>query len=306
MQKTVVTGANGLVGSAIRQLNLPNTSYLTHEDVDLTDFSNTKKWFEEKLPENVIHLAAVVGGIGSNLIHSGEYFRKNILINTNVLESARLAGSKKLISYMSTCVFPDKCSYPLTEGDLHNGPPHPSNFGYAYAKRMLEVQSTAYRKEWGCNYVVLIPTNIYGPNDNFSLTDGHVLPALIHRTYLAKLNSTELSIWGSGNPLREFIYSDDIAKLTLWALDNYNEDSPINLSSGIEVSIREIAELVAKKIKFKGRLVFDSTKPDGQYRKPSNINKLKNYLPDYQWTPLEEGIEKTIDWFMRNYPKIRM
>jgi len=306
MTKTVVTGANGLVGYAIRRINLPNVNYLTREDVDLTDFHSTKDRFSELKPDNVIHLAAQVGGIGGNMIHSGEYFRNNTLININVLEGARLSGSKKLISFMSTCVFPDMCSYPLTEKDLHNGPPHPSNFGYAYAKRMLEVQSSAYRKEWSCNYIVAIPTNIYGQNDNFSLTEGHVVPALIHRTFLAKKNGTDLYVWGSGKPLREFVHADDIARLALWAIERYSEDAPIIFSSGIEVSIRELVEVVVKKMEFKGKLVFDSGKPDGQYRKPSDTSKLKSYLPEFHWTPLEEGIEQTVDWFLSNYPKLRM
>jgi len=305
MAKTIVTGANGLVGYAIRQLKLPDFIYLTREDVDLTDFEATKSKFAQLNPENVIHLAAQVGGIGGNLIHSGEYFRNNILININVLESSRIAKAKKLLSFMSTCVFPEKCPYPLNEKDLHNGPPHPSNFGYAYAKRMLEVQSSAYRKEWNCNYVVAIPTNIYGPNDNFSLIDGHVISALIHKTYLANKNGTDLVIWGSGKPLREFIYSADIAKLALWVMDNYSEETPIILTSGIEVSILELVEVVTKKMKFKGKLVFDSSKPDGQYRKPSNADKLNKLLPEFRWTSLEEGVGLTIDWFLSNYPKVR-
>ena len=306
MTKLVVTGGSGLVGHAIQQLKLPDTAYLNRKDVDLTDFVTTKNRFNELKPENVIHLAAQVAGIGGNIIHSGEYFRNNILINTNVLESARIAGCKKLISFMSTCVFPEKSSYPLNVNDLHNGPPHFSNFGYAYAKRMLEVQSSAYRKEWNCNYVVLIPTNIYGPNDNFSLTDGHVVPALIHRTYLAKKSGSNLNVWGSGNPLREFVYSTDIAKLALWAMDCYSDESPIILTSGIEFSIRELVEIVVRKMKFKGKILFDSSKPDGQYRKPSDTSKLNNYLPEFKWTPLEEGIELTVEWFMKNYPNIRL
>ena len=194
----------------------------------------------------------------------------------------------------------------MNEKDLHNGPPHPSNFGYAYAKRMLEVQSSAYRKEWNCNYIVVIPTNIYGQNDNFNLTEGHVVPALIHRTYLAKKSGIDLTVWGSGTPLREFVYSDDIAKLTLWALEHYTEDTPIIFTSGIEVSIRELTELVAKKIGFKGKLIFDTSKPDGQYRKPSDTTKLKSYMPNFLWTPLEEGIERTVDWFLSNYPNVRL
>ncbi len=222
-----------------------------------------------------------------------------------MLESARVTGAKKLISFMSTCIFPDKCDYPLNERDLHKGPPHPSNFGYAYAKRMLEVQSSAYRREWNCNYVVAIPTNIYGPNDNFSLTEGHVVPALIHRTYLAMQNREDLTVWGSGKPLREFVLSDDIARLALWAMDNYSHDSPIIFSSGIETSIAELVELVARHMGFQGRIVYDSSKPDGQFRKPSDTSKLRALLPNFQWTPPEEGIGKTVEWFKQNYAGIR-
>ena len=305
MTQTIVTGAGGLVGYAIRQQNIQNVTCLTRQDLDLTDFSETKKKFLEIKPSKVVHLAAQVGGIGGNMIHSGEYFRNNILINTNVLESARLAGAEKLISFMSTCVFPENSPYPLNEKNLHNGPPHHSNFGYAYAKRMLDVQSSAYRKEWNCNYVVAIPTNIYGPNDNFSLTEGHVVPALIHRTFLAKANGTPLVIWGSGKPLREFVYSDDIAKLALWALESYSLETPVIFTSGIEVSISELVEVVAKKMKFKGHITFDASKPDGQFRKPSDTSKLASYLPNLQWTPLDEGIERTVEWFVRHHPNLR-
>jgi GDP-L-fucose synthase len=306
MGTILITGANGLVGYAFRKINNPDFVFVTRADADLTNFLQTRELFERIRPEKVIHLAAVVGGIGGNMIHSGEYFRNNTMINMNVLECSRLVGVKKLVSFMSTCVFPDKCTYPLNEKDLHNGPPHPSNFGYAYAKRMLEVQSSAYRREWNCDYIVVIPTNIYGPNDNWSLKDGHVMPSLIHRCYLAKKNNEDLTIWGSGKPLREFVLSDDIARLTLWALDHYNEDSPIILTSGIERSIRELAELVVSKLQFKGNLVFDSTKPDGQFRKPSDTTKLRRYRPDFQFTSLEEGIDITANWFTTHYPNIRM
>ena len=306
MSVTLVTGAAGLVGSAIKNLALPNFVYLTRADADLTDYNETKKIFEKYKPDRVIHLAAQVGGIGGNLMHSGVFFRNNIMINTNVLEAARLCGVQKLISFMSTCVFPDKCEYPLKEKDLHNGPPHPSNFGYAYAKRMLEVQSSAYRKEWKCNYIVGIPTNIYGPHDNFSLTEGHVLPSLIHKCYTAKQNNTPMEVWGSGQPLREFIYSYDIARLALWALDNYNEDDPIIFSSGDEISISEAVKLVVKHVGFQGQVVFDTSKPDGQFRKPSDITKMRRYLPDFKFTPLDDGIKSTIEWFLNHYPNIKI
>lgn len=306
MKKALVTGAGGLVGYAIRQLNPKNTVYITRKDADLTDFTLTKKIFEKIKPNHVIHLAAEVAGIGGNIIHSGEFFRNNIMINVNVLESARLAGVDKLISFMSTCVFPDPCTYPLNEKDIHFGPPHSSNAGYAYAKRMLEVQSSAYRKEWGCNFIVAIPTNIYGENDFWNLNDGHVVPSLIHKCYLAKKNNKNLEVWGTGKPLREFVYSKDIAKLILWAMEKYNEDTPIILSNGEEKSIKELVELVVKQMAFKGKVIFDKTKPEGQFRKPSDISKLKKYLPDFKFTPLEEGIKNTVEWFIKKYPNIRL
>ncbi len=305
MKKTLVTGAGGLVGYAIRQLNPENTVYITRKNADLTDFALTKKIFEEIKPNRVIHLAAEVAGIGGNIIHSGEFFRNNIMINVNVLEAARLAGVDKLISFMSTCVFPDPCTYPLNEKDIHFGPPHSSNAGYAYAKRMLEVQSNAYRKEWGCNFIVAIPTNIYGENDFWNLKDGHVIPSLIHKCYLAKKNNEDLQVWGSGKPLREFIYSQDIAKLILWAMKEYNEDTPIIFSNGKEKSIKKLVELVVKQMNFRGKVIFDTTKPEGQYRKPSDTRKLKKYLPNFKFTPLKEGIKNTVEWFIEHYPNIR-
>ncbi len=304
-EKILVTGATGLLGKAIQELAVPDMIFIGSKDADLTDFKQAQKIFQKVRPTQVIHLAAQVGGIGGNSMHTGEYFRNNIMINTNVLEAARLAGVKKLVSFMSTCVFPDKCKYPLNEKNIHNGPPHPSNFGYAYAKRMLEVQSNAYRNEWGCNYIIAIPTNIYGPHDNFSLKDGHAIPSLIHKCFLAKKNKVDLPVWGSGKPLREFVLSDDIAKLAVWALDNYNEPSPIILSSGIEISVKDLVLLIANKMKFTGKIIFDDTKPDGQFRKPSDTTKFRKYLPDFKFTPIGKGIEKTVDWFVKNYPNIR-
>lgn len=305
MAKLLVTGAGGMIGYALKSLKLSDVVYLARKDADLTDFAAAKDAFNAIKPERVIHLAAQVGGIGGNMMHSGEYFRNNIMININVLEVARLCKVKKLISFMSTCVFPDLCRYPLNEKDIHSGPPHASNFGYAYAKRMLEVQSVAYRKEWGCDYIVAIPTNVYGPNDNFNLQDGHVVPSLIHKCYLAMKNKTDLILWGTGSPLREMVYSKDIAELAIWALDNYSEETPIILSNGLEVSIKDIVEIIVSKMEFKGKIVFDATKPQGQLRKPSDTSKLKKYLPEFKFTAIERGIQETVAWFVSNYPKIR-
>ena len=297
---TIITGGTGLVGSSINA-NIK----LSSKDVDLRNWKSTLNLFEDYKPKNVIHCAARVGGLGGNMNYKGEFYYDNIMINTNVLEASRRVGVKKVVSFLSTCIFPDNVEYPLTENKIHLGEPHNSNYPYAYAKRMLDIQSSAYKEQYGLNYVSVIPTNIYGPNDNFDLKNGHVLPSLIHKCYLAKQNNTDFVVWGSGKPLREFIYSEDVARLTEWALDNYEEEEPIIFSTSDEISIGKLAEMVVYYMGYKGKLVFDSDKPDGQHRKPSDNSKLKSYLPDFEFTPIDKGIEKTVEWFLNNYENIR-
>ena len=300
MKQTIVTGGTGLVGSAI------NTGVkLSSKDVDLRDWKSTLSLFEDYKPKNVIHSAARVGGLGGNMNYKGEFYYDNIMMNTNVLEASRRVGVKKVVSFLSTCVFPDDVEYPLTEKKIHLGEPHSSNYPYAYAKRMLDLQSRAYKEQYGVNYISVIPTNIYGPKDNFSIDNGHVIPSLIHKCYLAKKLNTDFVVWGSGKPLREFIYSEDVARLTEWALENYNEEEPIIFSTSDEISVGNVAEMIVYYIGFKGKLVFDDEKPDGQFRKPSDNSKLLSYLPDFKFTPMEEGIEKSVNWFMENYEEAR-
>ena len=306
MKKILVTGADGLVGSALRTTLGGDAVFVTRQDADLTDIDATDRLFSEFAPTHVIHLAAVVGGIGGNIMKSGDFFRSNILINTNVLESAQKHGVERLVSFMSTCIFPNEAKYPLSVEDLHNGPPHPSNFGYAYAKRMLDVQTRAYRAQWDSDFVIAVPTNIYGPHDNWNLEEGHVAPALIHKCYLAKQRNEPLVVWGSGSPLREFIYSGDVARLASWVLDDYKGTEPIILTSGIETPIKELVHIVADAMEFDGPIVFDSEKPDGQFRKPSNAQPLLDQHGDFAFTPVAEGIKQTVDWFVANYPNVRM
>ena len=299
MKKLLVTGGQGLVGSSI------NADHKIGREFDLINFEETQKMFEKYKPTQVIHCAGKVGGVGGNMNHKGEYFYDNIMINTNVIESARRNGVEKLVSFLSTCVFPDNVEYPLTESKIHLGEPHNSNYPYAYAKRMADVQIRAYREQYGLNYVSVIPTNIYGPNDNFSLAHGHVMPMLIHKLYLAQKNNTDFTVWGSGNPLREFIFSKDVAKLSEWAINNYDESEPIIFSTSEEISIKVLVDLLVKEFNFKGKVTFDSSKPDGQFRKPSDNSKLKSYLPDFQFTSIEEGIKETVNWFITNYENAR-
>jgi len=227
------------------------------------------------------------------------------MMNTNVIESCRIHNVKKLVCFLSTCVFPSDVEYPLTEKKIHLGPPHNTNDSYSYAKRMAEVQIRAYREQYGLNYVTVIPTNIYGPNDNFDLDNGHVVPSLIHKCYLAKKNNTPFKIWGSGKPLREFIFSKDVAKLTEWVLDNYESDEPLILSTSEEVSIKDVVNLIVKHMSFTGEIIWESDKPDGQFRKPSDNSKLLSHLPEFKFTSLDDGLKETIEWFVKNYENCR-
>ena len=299
--KTLLTGAGGLVGSTINADLVISNRY----QVDLRNWDATYYYFEDFQPDAVIHTAAKVGGLGANMNHMAEFYRDNVMINTNVLEAARRTGVKKVVSFLSTCIFPASAQYPLTEDQLHNGKPHDSNFGYAHAKRMLEVHSRAIATQYGLNYTCVIPTNIYGPNDNFNLENSHVLPALIHKCYLAKRDNTDLVVWGSGEPLREFIFSKDVGEITKLILEGYEDKEPVILSTSEEISIREAVETIADVMGFEGKLIFDSTKPDGQYKKPTSNRRLRNFLPNYKFTPFKEGIKQTVDWFVENYESCR-
>ena len=300
--KTIITGGTGLVGSVI---NIDNSVKLSSKDVDLKNWEKTLELFKSLNPKHVIHCAARVGGIGGNMNYKGEFFYDNIMINTNVIEASRRVGVEKVVSFLSTCVFPDDVEYPLTESKIHLGEPHSSNYPYAYAKRMADIQSRAYKEQYDVDYVSVIPTNIYGPNDNFNLEQGHVMPMLIHKCYLAKKNNTDLKVWGTAKPLREFIYSKDVGELTTWALKNYDEPEPIILSTSQEISIRDLVDLIVSGFNYKGKVIFDTDKPDGQYRKPSDNSKLKKYLPNFEFTPVEVGVQKTIEWFIENYEGAR-
>jgi GDP-L-fucose synthase len=299
--KILVTGGNGLVGSEFigDQYFKPSS-----KQYDLIDKDQTYRLMLKGF-DGIIHCAAKVGGVGANMNYKGEFFYNNIMMNTNVIEGARLSGVKNLVAFLSTCVFPDKVDYPLTEKKIHLGEPHFSNNAYAYAKRMTDVQIRAYNEQYGLNYKSVIPTNIYGPNDNYDLENGHVLPALIHKCYLARENKTPLTIWGSGKPLREFIFSKDVAKLTEWVLHNYNENEPIILSTSEEVSINDVVGIIVELMNFKGDVIFDLSKPDGQFRKPSDNSKIKNYLPKFEFTPLYTGLKETIEYFEKNYNLLR-
>jgi len=310
-QKVVmVTGGTGLVGRAIQAVIGENDKhkdekwiFLSSKDADLTDYASTKAVFEKHKPTHVIHLAAMVGGLFKNMSYNLDFLRKNLAINDNVLQCSHESNVQKCVSCLSTCIFPDKTTYPIDETMIHNGPPHSSNYGYSYAKRMIDIQNRGYHDQHGRNFTSVIPTNIYGAYDNYHLKDSHVIPGLIHKIYNAKKNGTDLTAWGTGSPLRQFIYSKDLARLFIWTLEEYDSIEPIILSvpEESEVSIKDIVHMVAKAADFKGKIVFDTTKSDGQHKKTACNNKLKRLLPDFKFTPIEEGIKASVDWFFQNY-----
>mmetsp|Transcript_19238 Transcript_19238/g.27059 ORF Transcript_19238/g.27059 Transcript_19238/m.27059 type:complete len:341 (-) Transcript_19238:88-1110(-) len=310
----MVTGGSGLVGKAIKDyIDAGNGKsnekwvFLSSKDGDLRDRKATESIFQRIQPTHVIHLAARVGGLFANMAHKVEFYRENVLINDNIMECCRIHKVKKLVSFLSTCIFPDKTTFPIDETMLHNGPPHPSNEGYAYAKRLIDTMNRAYAEEYNCNFTSIIPTNIYGPHDNFSIENGHVIPGLIHKCYLAKQNDKPFTIWGSGTPLRQFIYSLDLAELTVWVMREYHSPDPITLSvdEAAEVSIKDVALQVAKAMDFKGQVIFDTDKADGQFKKTACNKKLRSFRPDYEFTSMEDGVQKAVDWFVDNYSTCR-
>lgn len=252
-----------------------------------------------------MNLRAHFAGLATPACFSG--CRYNVLMNDNIMEACRLHGVVKLVSCLSTCIFPDKTAYPIDERMIHDGPPHTSNEGYAYAKRMIDVLNRAYAEEYGLRYTSVIPTNVYGPHDNFSIEDGHVIPGLIHKCYTAQKEGRDFVIWGSGKPLRQFIHSSDLAALMVWTLRSYDSVEPLILSvdESQEVSIADVAVMVAEAMGFTGKVVFDTTKADGQYKKTASNAKLRGLLPGYAFKPMREGVAETVAWFLAHYDTAR-
>lgn len=305
--KVTIFGGSGLLGSALNETCANrNIDSLTSKDLDLSaNIKNITKIFRHN--DVWINSAAKVGGVKANTDFVADFYQDNIAIGSNVMQLAKINKVKKLISILSTCIYPDRpyVSYPLTEDQLHMGPPHQSNFGYAYAKRMLDVASRAYRQQWNCNFITAIPNNLYGPHDNYDINGGHVIPSLIRKFYEAHIESQEAVVWGTGNALREFTYSKDAAKIIWWLLDNYDDPSPVNIGNTEEISIGDLASLIAKIIGYKKKIKFDHSKPEGQYKKPTSNQKLRLSGLDYKYVSLESGLAETIENFIKCYPRVR-
>ena len=301
--RILVTGGTGMVALALKEY-IPDAIYVGSSDYNLIDKNGAQDLFRETQPTHVIHLAARVGGVKGNTDYIAEFYYDNIMINTNVLEAARIHKTQKLVSLLSTCVYPSEPVYPLTEDQFHNGPPHKSNYGYAYAKRMLDVQSRAYRQQYGCNFITAVPNNLFGENDNYHLEDSHVLPAIVRKMYEAKLFGHNVYLWGDGSATREFTYSKDVAGALLLLLNDYNREEPINIGNTLEISIKELAEKIAIEIGFEGKINWDTSMPNGQPRKPSDNSR---FLEDFnmEYTNFDTALTNSCKWFIMNYPNVR-
>ena len=320
----LVTGGSGLVGSALRSVCGDKLKYrfvyASSRDCDLTDYDATLQYFRMVAPHAVIHLAAEVGGLFKNMRCKVDMFEINVRINMNVLRACHELGVAKVVSCLSTCIFPDditKTTDQINETMLHAGPPHTSNDAYAYAKRMLEVQSRCYREQYGRNYVCVVPTNIYGPHDNFHLGDAHVIPALIHKCFVAKQQGVPLVVAGSGAPLRQFIYSRDLALMLIWTLEHYDAETESGAGAGTlilsvdpadEISIAQVVWHIADTLEMDNDIVYDVSQPDGQFKKTADNSKFKRLYGDeapFAFTPFRQGIRETVGWFVQNYHKAR-
>ena len=299
---TVVFGGTGLVGSHLTSDLKPSRS-----QVDLRDIVSIRNFFRDNEFDTVINCAGNVGGLGKNLNQNLEMFVSNMEINYNLLKviMENPGKVKKTVMFLSTCVFPAEVEYPLTEDKLHLGPPHFSNSGYAYAKRMTQVMADLMNEsgEYG-KIITVIPTNLYGPHDTFNKEDGHVIPALIAKCFEAVKADCALTAWGSGSPLREFLYVKDVADIIEIILDSYEGNKPLILSHGKEVTIKEAVLTVCEAMGLT-HISWDTSKPDGQHKKPSDPSALLEVIGDYKFTPLQEGVEKAVKFYQENYPHVR-
>lgn len=308
--RILITGGTGLVGHAFKKIAKDykheyDFTFLSSKDCDLTNLNSTIATVKAYNPYCVIHLAACVGGLYKNMNQKVDMFEKNVDINTNILKACYQAKVEKFIGMLSTCIFPDKTTYPINEDMLHDGTPHVSNDAYAYAKRMLDVHCRAYNEQYETNYSCIIPTNIYGDNDNYNLEDAHVLPALIHKCYIAKVESKPFVVRGTGKPLRQFIHADDLATCIVKLIPSINRENII-ISPNKEHTIGEVATYIARAFDYEHALTYDDTYSDGQFKKTADNTKLMDRLDNVEFIDIETGIKNTVKYFTSRYPQVRL
>jgi GDP-L-fucose synthase len=301
-KRVVVTGGGGFVGRHVvavlerrrcREIVVPRKA-----QYDLTREPDVERLFADVAPDIVIHLAAVVGGIGANRESPGRFFYENVMMGAMTMEQARLAGVEKFVGIGTICAYPKLARVPFLESDLWNGYPEETNAPYGIAKKMLLVQGGAYREQYGFNAIHLLPVNLYGPHDNFDPRSSHVIPALIRKSVDAvDTGAAEIVCWGTGDATREFLYVEDCAEAIVAATERYESAEPVNIGAGFEISIRDLAGLIAARTGFSGRLVFDRTKPDGQPRRSLDVTRARDAFGFSATTDFTEGLARTIEWY---------
>lgn len=302
--KIYLAGHNGLVGSAImRKLEAEgykNVVFRKSKDLDLRNFQAVSKFFKAEKPEYVFLAAAKVGGILANNDFGGDFIYDNLAIELNIIKVAKDNGVKKLLFLGSSCIYPRECPQPIKEEYFMTGPLEETNKPYAMAKIAGIIMCQAFNKQYGTNFISVMPTNLYGPNDNFDLKSSHVLPALIRKFHDAKVNNNPtVTVWGTGTPKREFLYVDDLADAVVYLMNNYNDSEIVNIGTGVDVTIKELAEMIKEIVGYKGKIVFDKSKPDGTPRKLLDVSRLHN-LGWHNKTELRDGITKTHDLYVRD------
>ncbi len=301
MSRILVTGGAGFLGSRlVERLEAEGHSVAVprQREFDLTDMTQTARLFDEARPEMVFHLAAEVGGIGANLTNPGRYWFANLMMGAHVLEQVRLHQTPKLVIAGTICAYPKFAPVPFREDDLWNGYPEETNAPYGVAKKALLVGATSYRAQYGTNAIYVLPVNLYGPGDNFDLETSHVIPALVHKMVAAKeLGQESITLWGDGSPTREFLYVDDCVEALVLAAERYDGPLPINLGTGEEIAIRDLAEIVRAATAYEGAITWDASGPNGQPRRKLDTARAEELLGFSAQVPLREGIGRTVAWY---------
>ena len=308
-RRVVVAGGAGFLGGyvteGLRKRGCGNILVPKIEDYDFVNMDDVIRMYEDMKPDIVIHLAAVVGGIGANREHPGEFFYKNLMMGIQLIEQGRLRSIEKFVAIGTVCAYPKFTPVPFKEEDIWNGYPEETNAPYGLAKKMLLVQSQSYRAEYGFNSIFLLPVNLYGPGDNFDPASSHVIPALIKKCIDAVDSGADhIDCWGAGNVSREFIYAADAAEGILLATERYDGSEPVNIGAGFEITIKKLVEKIAELVGFTGEIRWDSSRPDGQPRRYLDVSRAKKYFGFEAKTAFDKGLKATIDWYIANRKRL--
>lgn len=304
-KRVCVTGGDGFLGSfvqeTLRERGAREIFIPLIDDYDLTDGDHIKRMLADARPDLIIHLAALAGGIGANRARPAEFFYKNLMMGVPLMHQAWESGVEKFVAIGTICAYPKFTPVPFKEEHLWEGYPEETNAPYGLAKKMLLVQAQTYREQYGFNAIYLLPVNLYGPRDNFNLETSHVIPALIRKMVDAKeAGKSEVDLWGDGSPTREFFYAGDAARGIVMAAERYNGSEPVNLGAGMEISIKDLADLIAELAGFEGEIIWDTSKPNGQPRRALDTKRAKDFFGFEAQMPFQEGLKITLDWYLEN------